>query len=224
MSEHVVVQLPQQAAAQLFLLFHGVGSTPENLAPLGERLAAEFPQAAVISVAAPDASDFGAGRQWFSVQGVTEANRAARIAATMDRFVATVRSFQELTGAGPERTALVGFSQGAIMALEASLLESAGLLAGRVVSLSGRFAALPERAPAETTLHFIHGDQDGVIAYQHAVDAAERLVALDGDVTADVLPRLGHGVDKRVADLMVERLKGHVPRRIWAQAMAAAQE
>ncbi len=43
--------------------------------------------------------------------------------------------------------------------------------------------------------------------------AAERLIRLGGDVTADVIPFLGHAVDQGVLDLLIERLKGHIPKR-----------
>jgi len=221
MSEHVVVQMPEGEPGQLFLLFHGVGSTPESLVPVGERLAEEFPSAAVISVRGPDASDMGSGYQWFSVAGVTEESRAGRIAATLPRFVETVRRVQAATGASAAQTALLGFSQGAIMALAATQLPG-DVLAGRVISLAGRFAGLPAVAPAETTLHLIHGRRDPVIAHEHSVAAAERLIELGGDVTADVIAGLGHSVDQEVVDLLVHRLKTHVPKRVWEQAMAAA--
>jgi len=221
MSEHLVVQMPQDPPGQLFLLFHGVGGTPQNLLPLGRRLAEEFPAAAVVCVAAPDASGTDGGRQWFSVQGVTEDNRPGRIAETLPRFVETVRAWQRDTGASAAQTALIGFSQGAIMGLEATQLEGE-LLAGRVVALSGRFARLPERVPAETTMHFVHGRRDAVIAHEHTVAAAERLISIGGDVTADVVPLLGHTVDSQVEELVLKRLKTHVPRRLWEQAMREA--
>lgn len=220
MSEHLVVQLPEGAPGQLFLLFHGVGSTPESLVSLGERLADEFPSAAVISVRAPDPSDLGAGYQWFPVAGITEDNRAGRIAAAMPRFVDSVRGFQQATGTTAAQTALVGFSQGAIMALAATQLPGA-VLAGRVISLAGRFAGLPTVAPVETTLHMIHGRRDAVVAHEHSVAAAERLIVLGGDVTADVIAGLGHAVDLEVVDLLVHRLQTHVPKRLWEQAMVA---
>lgn len=221
MSEHVVVQMPEGEPGQLFLLFHGVGSTPEHLVSLGRRLAEEFPSAAVISVRGPDRSDMGAGYQWFSVVGVTEENRAGRIGATLPRFVETVRALQQATGASAAQTALVGFSQGAILALAATQLPG-GVLAGRVVSLAGRFAALPSVAPAETTLHLIHGRRDSVVAHEHSVAAAERLISLGGDVTADVIAGLGHSVDEEVVDLLVHRLRTHVPKRIWEEALGSS--
>lgn len=220
MSEPLIVQMPDGAPAQLILLFHGVGSTPQNMAPLGQRLATEFAQAAIVAIASPDACDSGAGGQWFSVRGITEENRVPRIAATMPRFVASVRDWQQRTGASAAQTALVGFSQGAIMALEATQLDET--LAGRVVAFSGRFASPPERAPAATTLHFIHGKSDAVIAYAHTVSAAERLIRLGADVTADVIPFLGHAISDDAADLLIERLTTHIPKRTWEQAMQGA--
>ena len=220
MSDHLIVQMPDSAPAQLILLFHGVGSTPESMAPLGARLAAAFPQAAVVSVPGPDACDMGTGFQWFSVRDITEGNRTQRIAETMPRFVACVRSIQQATGTTPSQTALIGFSQGAIMSLESTQLAEP--LAGRVIALSGRFAQPPEQAPASTTLHFIHGKSDPVIPYSHTVTAAERLIRLGGDVTADVIPFLGHDVSREAEDLLIERLQTHIPKRLWEQAMQSA--
>jgi len=220
MSDPLIVQLPDSAPAQLILLFHGVGSTPENMTPLGERLAQAFPQAAVISVPGPDACDMGAGLQWFSVRGITEVDRAQRIADTMPRFVDCIRSLQKATGTTPTQTALIGFSQGAIMALESTQLAEP--LAGRVVALAGRFAQPPEKAPASTTLHFIHGKSDPVIPYGHTVTAAERLIRLGGDVTADVIPFLGHELSREAEDLLIERLQTHIPKHLWEQAMQSA--
>ncbi len=77
-----------------------------------------------------------------------------------------MRAWQQRTGATEAQTALIGFSQGAIMALASTQEDSARNghhLAGRIVSIAGRFAAPPEHAPAQTTLHFIHGKSDPVI-------------------------------------------------------------
>lgn len=222
MSESLVVQRPGGPAPQLILLFHGVGATPAGMLPLARRMAAEWPQAFVVSVQAPDPSDLGRGWQWFSVQGVDEANRPARVAAAMPAFLAAIAHWQRESGATPEATALVGFSQGAIMALEATAQPQ--LIAGRVVALSGRYAGAPHLPPAHTTLHFVHGKTDPVIPYRHTVSAAETLVAAGADLTADVLPFVGHEVDERVQDRLIERLRTHLPAHRWQEAMATARQ
>ena len=83
MLDSIAVQSQADAPERLFLLFHGVGSTPQDMVPLGRLLATEFPRAAVISVPSPDINDMGSGYQWFSVRGITEDNRPQRIADAM---------------------------------------------------------------------------------------------------------------------------------------------
>src|SRR4051812_15600984 len=203
MSDALMLQEPVQADA-LVLLFHGVGATARDLAPLGQRIAAEFPNAMVASIPAPDPSDLGAGRQWFSVRGVTEENRSARVQETLPRFLATVRDWQARSGVAAAQTTLVGFSQGAIMALASA--GSAQAPAARVVSLSGRFDQLPATAPG-VRFHFVHGDQDPVIPVSHAIAAAQRLQELGAVATLDVLPGLGHGIDQRAVVALLARLR-----------------
>ena len=72
---------------QLMILLHGVGSEGRALAPLARRLRAEFPQSAVLAPDGFEPFDMApAGRQWFSVRAVDEANRVARVAAVLPRL------------------------------------------------------------------------------------------------------------------------------------------
>jgi phospholipase/carboxylesterase len=217
LNESIVVACPEGAAAQLMLLFHGVGGTPQDMAPLGERLAAAYPQACVVSVCAPLPSDQGSGYQWYSLSGATEENRPARIAEAMPAFLQTVRHWQQATDTDAERTALVGFSQGAIMALEST--HEAPRCAARVASLAGRFVRLPEPVDDAVTLYLLHGKSDPVIPYGYTVTAAEYIVAREGDVTADVLPFVDHEITAEMIEVLVQRLQAHVPRRLWQEAM-----
>ena len=205
MSDSIVIQAPVGGAEQLIVLFHGVGSNPQNMVALGRRLAAEFVKASVVSVASPDLCDIGAGYQWFSVRGITEDNRAERIAATMPRFVDTVKKLQNASGLEAAQTVLIGFSQGAIMALESTLTRDQ--LAGHVFSIAGRFANETDRQPSETQLHFIHGTRDPVIDVGYTVRAVERLTRSGAGITVDLVDGLAHGIDQRVADRLVDRLK-----------------
>lgn len=207
MQSDLLIQRPNVGSASplLLLIFHGVGSNAEDLVPLGNALASRLPHSWVISVRSPDRSDFGAGWQWFSVQGVTEANRPVRVGAAMPRFVNTVRAWQRDTGVGPSATALIGFSQGAIMALEST--QQREPVANRVVALAGRFPQPPRAAPARVALHLLHGEQDRVMLASLAVDAAARWRALGGSATLDVFPDLGHAIDHRVAQRVAELLE-----------------
>ena len=222
MSDSIIVARPEGQAQQLMLLFHGVGADAQDLVPLGRVLAAEFPAAFIVSVAAPLPSEGGGGRQWFSVQGIDEECRPARVDAAMPAFCETVAHWQKAAGVGIDAVALIGFSQGGIMALESTRDRPA--IAGRVVSIAGRFAKLPETPNPATTLHMFHGKADPVIPYGFTVEAAQHLVGLGADVTADVIPHVGHQVNPDIAELLVERLRGHLPKRTWEAAMRAARE
>ncbi len=204
----IVIQRPGHAEAPdagLLLLFHGVGSSAEDLRALGEALAAQRPQDWVVNVRSPLPSESGRGWQWFSVLGVTEQNRPGRVAEAMPAFQAAVRGWQRETGVSAARTTLIGFSQGAILALE-STQEAGASLAGRVVALAGRFAQAPRRLPLETDVHLMHGDQDRVMPVTLAVDAERHLRALGARSTLDRFPGLGHGIDARVVDAIVRRM------------------
>jgi len=235
MSTTALAHLPREGPPDLlYLLFHGVGATADNMAPLAQRLAHEYPQAAVICLNGPEpcdtvfddgtrsgtGSDHTIGRQWFSIRLISDANRAERVAAALPLFIATVRTLQARFGIGWERTALAGFSQGAIMALEA--VQAEPQLAGRVLAFSGRHVDAPTHAPADTTVHLFHGIDDTVIPYRASVDSAQCLMALGGDVTADVLPGLGHALHTELMDKAIGQLRTFLPKKVWRQAMSEA--
>jgi phospholipase/carboxylesterase len=206
MPDHDLILQRPAPPTQLVLLFHGVGASARNLVPLGEALAAHLPQAAIVSVQAPDA--MGPGWQWFSVQGVTEANRPARVLAAMPRYMRAIQQWQAACGVDAQRTTLIGFSQGAIMALESTQLESP--LAHRVIAIAGRYARPPRVAHASIRTHLMHGDADAVMPVRGAIEALAQLQGLGAFATLDRFPGLGHGIDGRVVDAIIRRLDGAV--------------
>ena len=211
MNTHDLIVERPSTPTQLVLLFHGVGSNACDLEPLGEALVPHLAGALVVSVQAPEAA--GRGWQWFSVQGVTEADRPARVAAALPGFVQTVQRWQEATALTPAQTTLVGFSQGAIMALESTQLDSPP--AARVVALSGRFARPPRVAYRSVRTHLMHGDADAVMPVRGAVEALAQLQGLGAVATLDRFPGLGHGIDGRVVDAIVRRLNEPAARSTW---------
>jgi phospholipase/carboxylesterase len=216
------IELPPASgtAEQLFVLLHGVGGTPESMLPVAHALQRVFPQAAIVAPQGFDPFDAGGeGRQWFSIKGIDEASRPARVAAVLPRLIDFVRQQQDRWKAFPMATALVGFSQGAIVSLEAIAKEDG--LGGRVLAFSGRYAALPGHAPRYTTIHLFHGDQDEVIPVAHAKAALEHLAALNGDVTLDIAHGVGHVLHPVLIDLAIERLRGRIPLRSWQRALGA---
>lgn len=213
----------------LFLLLHGAGGDASQMRPLAQALRGQYPQAAVVSINAPEAFDqvtddaaSAQGHQWYSLQGANDDNHAQRVAEALPGFIATVRAWAEQFDMAWERVALAGFSQGAVMALE--VVQAEPQLAGRVLAFSGAYATPPAHAPQEVSVHILHGQRDPVLPFQDQVTAARRLVHLGADVTADVLPDPGHELHAELIERALHQLRTFVPARMWREAMQAAAD
>ncbi|HLL10945.1 MAG TPA: esterase [Rubrivivax sp.] len=206
---------------QLIVLLHGQASSGSAMAPLAQALRAEFPQAAIL---APDAPLPAPGRpglhQWFDAQGISEEDQARCVASALPPLLDWVRHTQQRVGVGPAATAIAGFSQGAVLALETCRVSDG--LAGRVLSFSGRFAVVPEQAPRHTTVHLFHGGADLTTAAAHSRAALHRLAALKGDATLDIAEGVGHVVHPALVQRALFRLRNHIPARTWAAALGSA--
>jgi phospholipase/carboxylesterase len=61
-----------------------------------------------------------------------------------------------------------------------------------------------------------------VIPAAAAVDSAQTLLALGGDVTADVLPGVAHELHPALIDKAIGQLRTFLPKKVWRQAMSEA--
>jgi phospholipase/carboxylesterase len=213
------------APEQLIVLLHGAGQDGVAMAPLAQLLRASFPQAAVLAPDGPLPSDPATaatappGRHWFA--GTLGADLAeADVAAALPPLWAWLRQQQTRLRVPPLATALAGFGQGAVLALETAVRDDG--LAGRVLAFGGRFAVLPEQAPAHTTLHLFHGADDALVPARHARVALQRLARLQGDATLDIAESAGHELHPALLHCALHRLTSHIPLRTWQAALGAA--
>jgi phospholipase/carboxylesterase len=205
----LLLHRPDGPSTRLFLLHHGAGAGPDTMARLGLRLAGACPEALVVSVAAPDRGGDPGGRCWYVSRSLPEAERIRRVATVLPEFIAVNEAWQQWSGLSGAETVLVGFSQGAILSLEAARARPG--LAGRVMAFGGRFAELPAAPLAPTVVHLFHGGSDPVIGCRHSVAAAERLESLGSPVTLDLRPGLGHGLDEPLIATALSRLAAAPP-------------
>lgn len=203
---------------QLFVLLHGLGADAADLLPLAHRLRTVYPQAAFLMPEGGMPFDGGGtGRQWYSLNGLTEENRHARVVAALPALKSWVQAAQDRLNILPPDTALAGFSQGANMSLE--LCASHDGMVGRVLAFSGRYSKIPDAAPELTTIHLLHGEDDYVISVSHARLAYEMLSALQGDATIDIASAVGHELHPVLVERAITRLQTHVPMRSWRRAL-----
>jgi len=202
-----IERLPESGEVQqLFILMHGVGGAPSNLMPLVNKLREIYPFAAFLLPEGTYPFDGGgAGRQWFSIQEVTEENRYKRVEAALPALHSLVVAAQVRFKVTPKNTVLGGFSQGAIMSLEYSVAHDN--MAGKVLAFSGRFARLPAKAPAFTTLHLLHGEEDNIMPVSHSLAALEKIEELHGHATLDIAPSVGHQLHPALINRAIERLQ-----------------
>ena len=179
---------PEHADRRLVLL-HGWGADADDLLDLGSALLG--PEAAAVSVVAlraPLPHPGGIGRQWYDLAMPEWPQLPAARADLLGRLRA-------LAGAGSvplERTALLGFSQGAAMAVDVAIggeLPLAGL-----ISCSGY--PHPGWEPLRPLMPILltHGTQDPVVPFAASEELEQRLKASGGSVQRLVFSG-GHGIE-----------------------------
>ena len=95
-----------------------------------------------------------------------------------------------------DRVALLGFSQGAILSLDA--LADGRWPVAAVVAASGRLVTpVGPKAAVSTPVLILHGERDEVIAAAEAGRAKRALETAGFEVEAHVYPGLGHSVSPR---------------------------
>jgi phospholipase/carboxylesterase len=214
--------LPAQGdPEQLIVLLHGWAEDGRAMAPLAQALRAQFPQAAVLAPDAPGEAGAGkGGRQWYGIRQLDPVTWPARVAAALALLEPWVRAQQQRLRVAPAATALGGFSQGAILALELATRQDG--IAGRVLAFGGRYMVPPPAAPRHTTIHLFHGSADKVIPDRGSREALEHLGELQGDATLDIAEGIGHELHPVLIDCALHRLKTHIPLRTWQAALGAA--
>lgn len=179
----------------LIVFLHGVGSRGRDLQAVAEHWQLAMPHALVALPDGPASFDMGPGFQWFSVSGITEESRPGRVAAARNAFDATLAALFRRLGVNPEidRVVLAGFSQGAIMAMDA-LVRGDYPLAG-VVAFSGRLASPQPLQPlADSAALLIHGKADPVISWTESQKAADALGASGVKVEVSLEENVQHTI------------------------------
>jgi phospholipase/carboxylesterase len=144
--------------------------------------------------AAPDApfQSSQGGRQWFGVDGQElRPERIAMVRKAFDRVVMDVvdqEGFSQALG----QVALVGVSQGSIMALDAVALGRWKI--GALVSFAGLLPLPPLPTATRIPILLVHGKDDQTIPSMASRVAAGQLKAAGYDVTLDIEPGVGHTI------------------------------
>jgi phospholipase/carboxylesterase len=190
-------------ARQLVVFLHGYGADGSDLIEIGREWQALLPDAAFVAPHAPEpCGQSPMGRQWFPLtmrdphERWTGVNAAA---PELNRFLDAELARTRLPASA---VALVGFSQGTMMALHTGLRWPSTL--GAIVGYSGLFVA-PEAAQnadmagelrSKPPILLVHGDMDDLIPAQALFQAAQSLSAVHIPVEWHLSHGIGHGIDE----------------------------
>ena len=185
-------------ARKLVVFAHGYGSNGADLISLAPYWSTLLPDAAFVAPNAPErVPGYPSGFQWFALTGMNPEATARGVraaAATLDAFIDAELKRLHLA---PGDCALVGFSQGTMMALHVGLRRSEPLAA--VVGFSGALAAtaaLPADIRSRPPVLLVHGDRDEVIALPALFAATSGLAA----ARAPALWRISGGAGHTIAE------------------------
>jgi phospholipase/carboxylesterase len=186
------------AAKSLVILLHGYGSNGEDLIGLAPYWRAALPDTHFISPNAPEICP-GApgGYQWWGLTSLSPAARAAGVRQPAPLLDAFIDAELERHGLGEDRLALVGFSQGTMMALHIGPRRTRQL-AG-IVGFSGMLAdpdALASEVRTKPPVLLIHGAADPTLPVTAMHQAEAALAALGFELGSHVSPGLGHSIDE----------------------------
>ena len=182
---------------QLVVLLHGWGADGNDLIGLAPALQPILPHARFTSPNAPDPCDQNPmGRQWYSFMD----ERPEKMKAGYDRAAKLINTYLdaelERLKLDDSHLALVGFSQGAMMAVHVALRRAnpvAGVVgySGKLIDAENIAAEIKSRPP----MLLCHGDADPVVPYASLQEAVSGLAEHDVPAQWHTSPGVGHGID-----------------------------
>lgn len=182
----------------LMVLLHGYGSDGNDLIAIGRHWSTSLSDTIFVSPNAPEPCEINpSGYQWFPLQTDRVISRVTGAERARDVVVNFLIDVWAQSGIGPENTMLLGFSQGAMMALHAGLSLDVPL-AG-IVAFSGALvppAGLVEGYAPKTPVCILHGGMDNVVDPALSEEAVTTLTELGYEVSSFVAPEMGHGISE----------------------------
>ena len=130
--------------------------------------------------------------------------QAGSVRRESERVAGRIEAWQARTGLGPAQTLLVGFSQGASIALE--LAFEPHDLAHLIVAFAPRLYRIPlEGDVTRAAIHLIHGRYDSVVPLAHGEAALRRLGAISAATSLDVIEDGGHAITQDHLNVATQR-------------------
>jgi phospholipase/carboxylesterase len=181
---------------RLVIIFHGYGADGENLIDLGYAWQSLLPETAFIAPNAPTPCELGGGGwQWFSLEEKTTELVQERLKSVQDMVCSYIKGQAEKYNVDLRDVVLVGFSQGAMLAIHQAvyaLRHCAG-----VVAFSGGFTVdedLDQKGFPKVLL--CHGEADQVVPVDFSRQGYADLKTLRAQPQLLTSPKVGHEINE----------------------------
>lgn len=180
------------------VFLHGYGANGADLLGLADPLSQHMPDTVFIAPDAPGRlRDSAFGFQWFPIpwiDGSSEAEAATQLDIAAGQLNAFLDKVLEEEGIAASQMALVGFSQGTMMALHVGPRRAEPVAA--VVGFSGRLLGIDRLSEvvSRPPVLLIHGDADDVVPVQALPEAAKALDGAGFEVFAHISKGTAHGI------------------------------
>ncbi len=201
---------PLAKARAALVLLHGRGASAEDIYALGEEVSAGL---AAVALLAPQA----AGNAWYPQRFLAPLAQNEPALSSALRVISGLVDESAAAGVPFERIALIGFSQGACLALEFASRNQRRY--GGVIGLSGAVIGPPGTPHAlsgglsNTPVYLGCSDRDAHIPLASVEESAGIFAQLGARVTKAIFPGMGHTVnDEELAftQALVRRLAAGV--------------
>ena len=183
-------------AKHLVVFLHGYGADGNDLIDLGQQWQDALPDAAFISPHAPEPCGMSPmGRQWFPLTMRDPSERWRGVVSARSALDALLDAELARLDLGPDRLALVGFSQGTMMALHIGLRRTTPPAA--ILGYSGELVG-PEHlaeATGKPPILLVHGDRDEVIPLDAVFSSTNALGKAEIGCQYHLSIGVGHGID-----------------------------
>ncbi len=179
---------------QLVFFLHGWGSDGNDLIQISHHWKNEMPNTTFLAPNGPEVcSGNPQGRQWFNI--LTDSNEIINVGLNnafilLDKYIQVHLNTYKLQ---KDNFFLVGFSQGAMLALFTSLRKKCK----GIIGYSGAFLEkeIPKNFKKNDVL-LVHGQKDNVVPIARMKSAEKKLITLSSSIETQVYKDLEHSINE----------------------------
>jgi phospholipase/carboxylesterase len=196
---HEFVSISSQTATHRIILIHGWGADADDLLTLGKEITSKINLSfEVISLRAPELHPSGQGRQWYGLYPHDWKGAEVEV----NNLLSTLKNF-DTDQISLKNTILLGFSQGAAMAIDAGFKLNLGL----IVACSGY--PHPNWFPGEIcpSLIISHGLFDNVVPIEASRTIYKKVKSKSSKLCELIEFDGYHQIDSNLIDIIISNIQ-----------------